>query len=52
MRYGRSYRIDPDQLVWATECVTQLHGLTERFCRERLDDMVSVYGEACHGRRA
>ncbi|WP_176595380.1 HEPN domain-containing protein [Sphingobium sp. 15-1] len=52
VRYGRSYRIDPHELAWATECVTRLRGLTERFCRERLDDMVSVHGEACHGRRA
>ena len=52
VRYGRFYRIGSDELAWATECVTQLHDLTERLCRERLDDMVSVHGEACHGRCA
>ncbi|MCB4859831.1 MULTISPECIES: HEPN domain-containing protein [unclassified Sphingobium] len=52
VRYGRSYRISPDELAWAMERVTQLHGLLERLCRERLDGMVAIYGEACHGRRA
>ena len=52
VRYGRSYRISPDELAWAMKRVTQLHGLTERLCRERLHDMVSVHGEACHGRGA
>ncbi|AMK24647.1 HEPN domain-containing protein [Sphingobium sp. SJ10-10] len=52
VRYGRSYRIGSDELAWAMERVALLHSLTERFCRERLNDMVSVHGEACHGRCA
>ncbi|WP_242130434.1 HEPN domain-containing protein [Sphingobium sp. Sx8-8] len=52
VRYGRSYRIGSDQLEWAMERVMLLHGLTERLCRERLNDMVSVHREARHGRCA
>ena len=52
VRYGRSYRIGSDELAWAMERVALLYSLTERFCRERLNDMVSVHGEACHGRCA
>ena len=43
---------DMEHLPWALECVALLHGLTEGLCRERLDGMVAIYGEACHGRGA
>lgn len=49
VRYGRSYRIGPDELAWAMDRVALLHGLTERLCRERMDGMVALHGEACHG---
>lgn len=52
VRYGRSYRIGSDELAWAMERVLLLHDLIEQLCRERLNDMVSVHGEACHGRCA
>lgn len=49
VRYGRSYHIGSDELAWAMERVVLLRSLTERLCRERLDSMAPVYGEACHG---
>ena len=52
VRYDHSYRIGSDELAWAMERVVLLHDLTERLCRERLDDMVPIDGEVRHGRCA
>lgn len=41
-----------EHLPWAVERVLLLHDLTERLCRERLDDMVPIDGEVRHGRCA
>jgi HEPN domain-containing protein len=55
VRYGRSYRISTDELVWAMDRIVMLHGLVATLCGERLHSSAPsapiasvVAPEVCH----
>jgi HEPN domain-containing protein len=49
VRYGRGYQISGEELAWAMDCTTMLHGLVRDICHERLSAMVPDLSEACDG---
>lgn len=52
VRYGRNYRISPDEMTWTMERAVLLQRLVQDICREHLDATYPVDLEARHVVRA
>ena len=49
VRYGRNFRINPEELVWAMERAAALNHLVETRCNAWLDARATAIGETAHG---
>ncbi|MDF0489015.1 HEPN domain-containing protein [Sphingomonas sp. H39-1-10] len=48
VRYGRTYRIAPEEVAWAMDCTAALYKLVQSVCVERLDALNEISQEADH----
>lgn len=48
VRYGRTYRIAPEEVAWAMDCTAALYKLVQAVCLERLDGLDEIAREAAH----
>jgi hypothetical protein len=48
VRYGRTYRIAPEEVAWAMDCTAALYKLVQAVCLERLDGLDEIAREADH----